>query len=147
VALRTYADAFEFPVSGGDVLAAVTTGKAVTTALPDEPQGESLAYTADGAALLTVSETAGGPAGTRPKISRYASALPAAERPPAAATTAPAGPGSLAAAPARPRSTAEAAEPRRASSAAGMTAAGITVAGLVVLILLIVGLVRRHRRT
>ena len=83
VALRTYADAFEFAVTDGDVIAAVTTGKAVTTALPDEPQGESLAYSADGASLLTVSETGGAPAGTRPEIPRYASGLPAAEpRPP-----------------------------------------------------------------
>jgi hypothetical protein len=63
--LRTYADAFEFEVSGGDVVAAVTTGRARSVALPDEPQGESVAYTADGTALLTVSE------GRDPVILRY----------------------------------------------------------------------------
>jgi hypothetical protein len=63
--LRTYADAFEFDVSGGDVVAAVTTGRARAVAMPDEPQGESVAYTADGTALLTVSE------GSDPVILRY----------------------------------------------------------------------------
>ncbi|MEU8244087.1 hypothetical protein AB0C07_38015 [Actinoplanes missouriensis] len=56
VALRTYSDVFEFEVTEGDVVKAVTGGSARTTALPDEPQGESIAYSADGSALLTVSE-------------------------------------------------------------------------------------------
>jgi hypothetical protein len=63
--LRTYADAFEFDVSGGDVVAAVTAGRARPIAMPDEPQGESVAYTADGTALVTVSE------GSDPVILRY----------------------------------------------------------------------------
>ncbi|GAA4977080.1 hypothetical protein [Actinoplanes utahensis] len=68
-ALRTYADAFEFDVPGGDgtgagptadaLVGAITGGAARTIALPDEPQGESLAYSADGSALLTVSEMTG----------------------------------------------------------------------------------------
>ena len=138
VALRTYADAFEFPVTDGDVVAAITTGTAATTALPDEPQGESLAYTADGTGLLTVSETAGAPAGTKATILRYASALrttappsptpsPAASRPPGPTANAPA-----------------AAEPRAASS--GVAVAVIAGAGVTLLGLLLFGLVRRHRR-
>jgi hypothetical protein len=76
--LRTYADAFEFDVSGGDVVAAVTKGKARPIALPDEPQGESVAYTADGTALLTVSE------GSDPVIRRYPlPGRPAVSSPPA----------------------------------------------------------------
>ncbi len=63
--LRTYADAFEFDVSGGDVIGAITEGKPRQIALPDEPQGESVTYTADGTALLTVSE------GTDPWLLRY----------------------------------------------------------------------------
>ncbi|MEV6849508.1 hypothetical protein [Actinoplanes sp. NPDC051411] len=63
--LRTYADAFEFDVSGGDVVAAVTAGRPRAVAMPDEPQGESVAYTTDGTALLTVSE------GSDPVILRY----------------------------------------------------------------------------
>ena len=67
VALRTYADAFEFDVpdgAGGGTTAdalvrAVTGGPDRTVALPDEPQGESIAYTRDGARLLTVSEVTG----------------------------------------------------------------------------------------
>lgn len=135
-ALRTYADAFEFAVTDGDVIAAVTSGKAVTTALPDEPQGESLAYSADGAALLTVSEMAGGPAGPKPKITRYASALPNAEPSPAPAPP-----------PASAGSANLAAEPRRTSSATQLTAAGIGVAGALVVALLALVLIRRRRRT
>lgn len=140
VALRTYADAFEFPVTGGDVIAAIAAGTAVTTALPDEPQGESLAYTADGASLLTVSETAGAPAGTKPKISRYPSALHTATPSPSAPATSPAGGGSPAAA----------VEPRQTSDATKITTAGLVVTagtGAIVLALLAFGLIRRRRRT
>ncbi|MBO4210591.1 hypothetical protein GSF22_32045, partial [Micromonospora echinofusca] len=66
VVLRTYADAFEYDVTGGDLVAALTTGRPRVTALPDEPQGEAVTYTRDGRALLTVSETAGQPPGARP---------------------------------------------------------------------------------
>ncbi|RGC69263.1 hypothetical protein C5N14_08320 [Micromonospora sp. MW-13] len=72
VVLRTYADAFEFDVTGGDVVAALTTGAPRVVPLPDEPQGESVTYSRDGRFLLTVSETAGQPPGTRPTILRYA---------------------------------------------------------------------------
>lgn len=76
VALRTYSDAFEFEVPDGNVIAALTTGKPHIVALPDEPQGESIAYGTDGTSLLTVSESTGQPAGTRPTILRYG--IPAA---------------------------------------------------------------------
>ena len=68
--VRTSADAYEFEVKGGDVAAAITSGKATVTALPDEPQGEAIAYTADAASLLTVSDQ-DGPA----VILRYPSGL------------------------------------------------------------------------
>ncbi|MFJ8580011.1 hypothetical protein [Micromonospora sp. NPDC093277] len=71
VVLRTYADAFEFDVPDGDVVGALTSGTPRIIPLPDEPQGESIAYTPDGRFLLTVSETADQPAGTRPTILRY----------------------------------------------------------------------------
>jgi hypothetical protein len=74
VVLRTYADAFEFPVSNGDVVRAITTGTPTRIALPDEPQGESIAYDADGASLLTVSE------GLRPPILRYPRTAPSPTR-------------------------------------------------------------------
>jgi len=69
--LRTYADAFEFDVTGGDVVGAITHGAPRHIPMPDEPQGESVAYTADGTALLTVSETSRQPAGAKPDILRY----------------------------------------------------------------------------
>ncbi|MBB3094279.1 hypothetical protein FHR83_001931 [Actinoplanes campanulatus] len=71
VALRTYADAFEFDVPDGDVVRAITEGTATPVALPDEPQGESIAYSTDGTALLTVSEGKGGV-----PLTRYPSGLP-----------------------------------------------------------------------
>ncbi|MET7750483.1 hypothetical protein [Micromonospora sp. NPDC005367] len=83
VVLRTYADAFEFDVAGGDVIAALTGGTPRATPLPDEPQGESISYSPDGRALLTVSETAGQPAGTRPTVLRYPLAAPAPSGSPA----------------------------------------------------------------
>lgn len=94
VVLRTYADAFEFDVPDGDVVAALTTGTPRVVALPDEPQGESVCYSPDGRFLLTVSETADRPAGTRPAVLRYpAPARPAATpRPAATGTPAPTDP-------------------------------------------------------
>jgi hypothetical protein len=71
-ALRTYADAFEFDVTGGDVVGAITHGEPRQIPMPNEPQGESVAYTSDGTALLTVSETSRQPAGTKADILRYA---------------------------------------------------------------------------
>ncbi|SDS74695.1 hypothetical protein [Actinoplanes derwentensis] len=65
IALRTYADAFEFDVPEGQtdaegLVKTISGGTARTVALPDEPQGESIAYSADGSALLTISEMADG---------------------------------------------------------------------------------------
>ncbi|MGC4870298.1 hypothetical protein ACLQ3B_33190 [Micromonospora sp. DT53] len=55
VVLRTYADAFEFDVTGGDIVAALTTGKPRVTPLAD-PFGEAISYTSDGKSFLTVSD-------------------------------------------------------------------------------------------
>ena len=71
--LRTYADAFEFDVTGDDLVGALTGGTPRSVPLPDEPQGESVAYTPDGTALLTISE------GKKPSLLRYA--LPAGPSP------------------------------------------------------------------
>ena len=59
VALRTFTAAYEWDVSGGDVVKAITTLRPRLTGLPDEPQGEAMAYTTDGTALLTVSDELG----------------------------------------------------------------------------------------
>ncbi|MFF5171009.1 hypothetical protein ACFY3U_00040 [Micromonospora sp. NPDC000089] len=55
VVLRTYADAFEYDVTGGDVLAALTGGKPRVTPLAD-PFGEAISYTPDGKTFVTVSD-------------------------------------------------------------------------------------------
>jgi hypothetical protein len=54
VVLRTHADAYEWDVSDGDVLAAVKTEPRVT-GLPMEPWSEAITYSADGAKLITAS--------------------------------------------------------------------------------------------
>ncbi|MET7672944.1 hypothetical protein [Micromonospora luteifusca] len=71
VVLRSYADAFEYDVPAGDVVTALTSGTPRITPLPDEPQGESITYSRDGRSLLTVSESADQPPGTRPTVLRY----------------------------------------------------------------------------
>ncbi|MFG3554384.1 hypothetical protein ACGGAQ_08350 [Micromonospora sp. NPDC047557] len=89
VVLRTYADAFEYDVAGGDVVAALTGGTPRVMPLPDEPQGESITYSRDGRSLLTVSESADQPAGSRPTILRYPAPTATAAAPhPAESTTA-----------------------------------------------------------
>ncbi|MEU7618408.1 hypothetical protein AB0B27_20280 [Micromonospora rifamycinica] len=55
VVLRTYADAFEYDVSGDDIVAALTTGKPRVTPLAD-PFGEAIAYTPEGTGFVTVSD-------------------------------------------------------------------------------------------
>ncbi|MFD0581867.1 NHL repeat-containing protein [Dactylosporangium darangshiense] len=59
VVVRTYSDAYEFDVSGGDVVKAITTGKPRITPLPQEPQGESITYTPDGKYYITISDVDG----------------------------------------------------------------------------------------
>lgn len=61
VALRTYTDAWLFPVADGD-LAAALAGTPVRVPLAGEPQGEAIAFEADGT-LLSGSETRGGQPG------------------------------------------------------------------------------------
>ncbi|WP_285596105.1 hypothetical protein [Actinomycetospora sp. NBRC 106378] len=63
-ALRTYTDAWLFPVTGptaDDVVAALR-GTPTQVPLPGEPQGEALAFTADGALLSAGESPRGGPA-------------------------------------------------------------------------------------
>ncbi len=55
VVLRTYADAFEYDVANGDIVAALTTTTPRVTALAD-PFGEAIAYSTDGKTFLTVSD-------------------------------------------------------------------------------------------
>ncbi len=59
VALRTYTDAYLYPVVDGDVAAAFTRDP-VRVPLPGEPQGEAIAFTPDGT-LLSAGEGRGEP--------------------------------------------------------------------------------------
>ena len=62
VALRTYTDAWLFPVPHDGGVADALRGTPVQVPLPGEPQGEALAFAADGT-LLSGSEARGGVAG------------------------------------------------------------------------------------
>ncbi|SDH12766.1 hypothetical protein SAMN05216553_116119 [Lentzea fradiae] len=85
IALRTYTDAYLYPVPGGDVVKALE-GDPVRIPLPDEPQGEAIAFDPDGT-LLSASEGVGTPiravagaaALAQPIVPATTSAPPAAE--------------------------------------------------------------------
>ncbi|GIG88435.1 esterase-like activity of phytase family protein [Plantactinospora endophytica] len=89
VVLRTYADALEFDVSGGDVVRAITEGTPRTVPLPDEPQGESIAYSPDGRTLLTLSEKGDGDSAADPVLLRYPTAHQPRPEPSATPSTVP----------------------------------------------------------
>jgi hypothetical protein len=55
VALRTYTDAYVWPLDGSDVVAALS-GPPVRVPLPDSPQGEAIAFAANNRDLLVSSE-------------------------------------------------------------------------------------------
>lgn len=129
VVLRTYADAFEFDVAGGDVVAALTGGTPRVVPLPDEPQGESIAYSRDGRSLLTVSEVADQPAGTRPTILRYPAPASPSASPPVAASSPPATP-SASPAGAAPSDR----DGRRGLLAVLLVGAGLAAAGLLAML-------------
>jgi len=57
VTVRTYADAFEWDVAGGDIVETLTSERPRITPLND-PFGEAITYTPDGAQYLTVSDVA-----------------------------------------------------------------------------------------
>jgi hypothetical protein len=119
--LRTYADAFEFDVPDGDVVRAVASGKPRVIALPDEPQGEAIAYTPDGGALLTVSEEK---SGVPPQILRYPLTSSSVPSPSLSSPSSP----SSAASSSEPSPSATSAT-RRVLLPAGALVAGLIVAG------------------
>lgn len=55
--IRTYSDAYEWDVTKGDVVGAITKGTPRITPLPDDAQGEAITYSADSSSFLTVSNT------------------------------------------------------------------------------------------
>ena len=56
VALRTYSDGYVWDIPDGDVVEAITTASPRIVALPNEPQGESVAFDPTGTRLFTVSD-------------------------------------------------------------------------------------------
>lgn len=83
IALRTYTDAYVWPLAGSDVPAALA-AEPVRIALPDAPQGEAVSFTADGSALLVAGEGVPGDVTLVP--------IPAASAPAAASGSAAADP-------------------------------------------------------
>lgn len=79
--LRTYTDAYEWTVTGGDVATSVVKGKPVRTPLPNEPDGEAISYSTDGRYFLTMAD------GKNVVINRYAPAVATVAKPSGAATT------------------------------------------------------------
>jgi hypothetical protein len=55
LALRTYTDAYVWPLSGSDIAGALAAAP-VRIALPESPQGEAISFTADNQHLLVASE-------------------------------------------------------------------------------------------
>jgi hypothetical protein len=68
VVIRTYSDAYEFDVQGGEVVKAITSGKPRITPLPNEARGEAITYSADGKLYITASDV---PSDVRAPILRY----------------------------------------------------------------------------
>ncbi|MFF0814080.1 hypothetical protein ACFYVR_02820 [Rhodococcus sp. NPDC003318] len=60
VALRTYTDIYLFPAPDRDIVAALTGAEPIRVPMPNQPQGEAVAFTPDGD-LLSASEANGGP--------------------------------------------------------------------------------------
>ncbi|WP_367139157.1 hypothetical protein [Saccharothrix sp. HUAS TT1] len=84
-ALRTYTDAYLFPVTDGDLVKALE-GDPVRVPLPDEPHGESIAFDPDGT-LLSASEF--GDAGASSTVRAVAGAAALAVPPEPTTTTEP----------------------------------------------------------
>jgi hypothetical protein len=70
VVIRTYSDAYEYQVTGGDIVAAITGEPIGVTPLPNEPQGEAITYSADGTQFITLSTRPDGSA-TAPQVLTY----------------------------------------------------------------------------
>ncbi|QFZ24103.1 hypothetical protein EKG83_08350 [Saccharothrix syringae] len=128
VALRTYTDAYLFPVPDGD-LAKALEGDPVRVPLPDEPQGEAIAFTPDGA-LLSASEFGSGATSSVVRRVEGAAALAAPPPPAPTSTDAPA----------------RAGEPQAAGPAEPASSPWPAVGGAAVVLVLTAALVRRSRR-
>ncbi|MFC4038904.1 hypothetical protein ACFO1B_10780 [Dactylosporangium siamense] len=68
VVIRTYSDAYEFDVQGGEVVKAITSGKPRITPLPNEARGEAITYSTDGKQYITASDV---PSDVKAPILKY----------------------------------------------------------------------------
>jgi hypothetical protein len=80
VVIRTLSDAYEYDVADGDVLQAITSGTPRITPLPDEPDGQAIAYSTDGTKFLTIGSKPTG-ATENAKLLSYAPFVPAPAAP------------------------------------------------------------------
>ncbi len=77
VVIRTFSDAYEWDVAKGtDLVAAITTGTPRRTALPNESDGEAIAYSPDGKSYYTVSTIHQNSGATSSTILRYTPYVP-----------------------------------------------------------------------
>jgi hypothetical protein len=122
--VRTYTDAWLYPVSRGDFVGALA-GTPVRVPLPDEPQGEALTFDRDGT-LLSGSESRGAPGELRavPGAVALAATRSSSDRAPV------------------PASTPEAGEPTPAWLPAAL--GGGAVAGVLLMLAGAIALRRRH---
>jgi hypothetical protein len=88
VALRTYNDAYLFPVPNGDLPAALTSDP-VRVPLPDEPQGEAIAFEPDGTLISGSEFGQGASSGIRAVAGAAALATPKPPAPAPVPTTTP----------------------------------------------------------
>lgn len=91
IALRTYTDAYLYPVPDGDpkdTIAKALSGDPVRVPLPNEPQGEAIAFDPDGT-LLSASEGAGTPIRAVAGAAALAKPTPTTTTPPPAAADQP----------------------------------------------------------
>ncbi|SCX59831.1 hypothetical protein SAMN03159343_4010 [Klenkia marina] len=92
LALRTYTDAYVWPLNGSDVAGALATAP-VRVALPESPQGEAISFAGDGRSLLVTGEGLPARLAVLPAIGAVApaAATAPADGSPADAAPAPAG--------------------------------------------------------
>ncbi|MCX2953415.1 hypothetical protein ORI60_34250 [Lentzea sp. NEAU-D7] len=128
IALRTYTDAYLFPVPDGDVVKALS-GDPVRVPLPNEPQGEAIAFDPDGT-LLSASEGTGTP------IRAVAGAAALAQPPPPTTTAPP---------PAAQPGTSQPKTSQQGSSSWQNWPLALTLGGIVLIAALVIGLRLRRR--
>jgi len=130
IALRTYTDAYLFPVSDGDVVAALAASP-VRVPLPNEAQGEAIAFQPDGS-LVSGSEAGREGAAQTVNVVAAAAALVAPKPPPGES---------------KPESASNvSATPEEKEGLPAIPAAAVTVAAIGVIYLLFRSLRRRRTR-